>query len=230
MVAAMASAMRIASLPKGWRLLGWTSVALVAMVVGLTAVYGLDEAGIRVLIRATARTSFAFSLLAFAASPLRRAWRSPGSAWLLANRRYLGLSFAVSHGLHLIAIFALYHWSGRELLAGTSPLVTVVGGLGYVLLAAMAATSFDGAVALLGVRRWRLLHSVGMYYLWFVFAVSYVPRAIRTPTYLPAALLAAGALAMRIAYRPGRVRRPASAPAGPRRDVAAPGAPPPRSA
>ena len=230
MVAAMSGAVRIASLPKGWRLLGWTSVALIAMVVGLRAVYGLDEAGIRVLIRATARTSFAFFLLAFVASPLRRVWRSPASAWLLANRRYLGLSFAVSHLLHLIAIFALYHWSGRELLAGTSPVVAVVGGLGYLLLAALAATSFDGAVALLGVRRWRLLHTIGMYYLWFVFAVSYVPRAIGAPTYLPAALLAAGVLAMRIAYRPGRARRPASVPAGRRRDVAAPGAPPPRSA
>jgi hypothetical protein len=230
MVAAMPSAVRIASLPRGWRLLGWTSVALVAMVVGLSAVYGLDEAGIRVLIRATARTSFACFLLAFVASPLRRAWRSPASAWLLANRRYLGLSFAVSHALHLVAILALYHWSGRELFAGTSPLVTVVGGLGYILLAAMAATSFDRAVAWLGVRRWRLLHTIGMYYLWFVFAVSYGPRAIGAPAYLPAALLAAGALAMRLAYRPGRARSLANAPAGRSRDVAAPGAPPPRSA
>jgi hypothetical protein len=226
----MPSAVRIATLPKGWRLLGWATVALLAMVFALTAVYGLDEAGMRVLIRATARTSFAFFLAAFVASPLRRAWRSPTSAWVLANRRYLGLSFAVSHALHLGAIFALYHWSARELVAGTNPVVAVVGGFGYVLLALMAATSFDGAVAWLGVRRWRLLHTIGMYYLWFVFAVSYVPRALGASAYVPVAALAVAALSFRLVFRPGRARRAATATAGSRRGVVAPDAPPPRSA
>ncbi len=194
-------------LPGGWTLVAWSTVALLAMIGLLLGLEGVDEPGIRVVIRATARTSFALFLAAFVASALRRAWRSPTTAWLLANRRYLGLSFAVSHGLHLAAILALYHWSGRELVAGSGTIVTVLGGFGYLLLAAMAATSFDGAVLRLGVRRWRLLHTVGMYYLWFVFSVGYVPRALKSPAYAPLAALAVGALVIRLAYRPGRVRR-----------------------
>jgi methionine sulfoxide reductase heme-binding subunit len=191
---------------------GWATLALMVMVGALCAAYGTDEAGIRVVIRATARSSFAFFLAAFVASALRRAWRSPMSAWLLANRRYLGVSFAVSHLVHLLAIFALYHWSPRQFLVGTGATVTALGGLGYVLLLAMTATSFDRSAAWLGPRRWRMLHTTGMYYLWFIFSVSYVPRAaLESPAYAPLALLALGALAFRLAYRSGRARRTALA-------------------
>jgi hypothetical protein len=30
----------------------------------------------------------------------------------------------------------------------------------------------------MGHRRWKLLHKTGMYYLWFIFAISYAPRAL----------------------------------------------------
>ena len=96
----------IAGVPSGWPVVGWAALALVIMTGALLTVWGTEEAGIRVLIRATARTSFTLFILAFVASALRRAWRSRVSAWLLANRRYLGVSFAVSHLLHLAAIFA----------------------------------------------------------------------------------------------------------------------------
>ena len=43
----------------------------------------------------------------------------------------------------------------------TNPANIILAGAAYVFLAAMATTSFDGAVAWLGVRRWRLLHLVG---------------------------------------------------------------------
>jgi methionine sulfoxide reductase heme-binding subunit len=195
------------TLPNGWPVVGWASLAILAMVGVLLATYGADEAGIRVVIRATARSSFGFFLAAFVASALRRAWHSSATAWVLANRRYLGVSFAVSHFVHLLAIFALYHWSAREFLVGTGATVTALGGLGYVFVFAMAATSFDRSAAWLGRRRWRILHTTGMYYLWFIFTVSYVPRAATSPTYAPLALLALGALAFRLTYRPERTRR-----------------------
>jgi methionine sulfoxide reductase heme-binding subunit len=198
---------RISTLPNGWPLVGWATLAVITMVGVLLTAYGTDEAGIRVAIRATARSSYGFFLAAFVASSLRRAWRSPASAWVLANRRYLGVSFAVSHFVHLLAIFALYHWSMREFLVGTGVTVTVLGGLGYVFVLAMAATSFDRSAAWLAPRRWRLLHTTGMYYLWFIFTVSYVSRAVTSPAYAPFALLALGTLGLRLAYRPGRARR-----------------------
>lgn len=123
------------------------------MIALLLACFGTDEAGIRVVIRATARTSFTLFMLAFVAAPLRRAWRSDASAWMLANRRYLGVSFAVSHVLHLLAILALYDWSPSRFVAKTGAAALVGGGLGYAFVVALAATSFDGAVAWLGPHR-----------------------------------------------------------------------------
>ncbi|MCC0176386.1 hypothetical protein I4641_05270 [Waterburya agarophytonicola K14] len=43
-------------------------------------------------------------LLAFTASSLRRLKATPITNWLLSNRHYLGLSMAISHGFHAIAI------------------------------------------------------------------------------------------------------------------------------
>jgi len=194
-------------LPNGPALVGLATLALVIMTALLLAYYGTAEAGIRVVIRATARTSFVLFMLAFVASALRRAWRAPASAWLLANRRYLGLSFAVSHGIHLAAILALYDWSARRFVVQTGAAATSLGGLGYLFVLAMAATSFDGAVRRLGRRRWQRLHTVGAYYLWLIFTISYVPRAlVESPAYLPPAMIAIGGLALRVLYRRGRTR------------------------
>jgi DMSO/TMAO reductase YedYZ heme-binding membrane subunit len=71
------------------------------------------------------------------------------------------------------------------------------GGLGYVLLAAMVATSNDAAVARLGVRRWRRLHLFGLYYLWFIFAYTFLGSVLEgQPRAAPAAFVALFALAL----------------------------------
>jgi hypothetical protein len=182
------------------------------MVLALLGGFGADEPGIRVVIRATARTSFVLFVLAFAASALRLAWSNGATKWLLANRRYVGVSFAVSHVLHLLAILALYDWSLRRFAVEAGALAVLLGGLGYVFVVAMAATSFDRTAAWLGARRWRRLHTSGMYYLWTIFAVSYVPRAImESPAYAPFAVVAIVALALRIRYRTRRSLGPALA-------------------
>jgi hypothetical protein len=42
--------------------------------------------------------------MAFVAAPLHRLWRTDLSQWLVQNRRFLGLSMAVSHGFHGVTI------------------------------------------------------------------------------------------------------------------------------
>lgn len=181
---------------EGWPLVGWSALALLAMTALLLAVYGAGEPGLRVLIRATARSSLALFLPAFVASSLRRLWPTPPSAWLLRNRRQVGVSFAVSHGLHLAAILALAarHPDTFEPAAAT----VVGGGLGYVFIAAMAATSSDAAVRKLGARRWKLLHRTGIWVIFVIFAQSYVPAPLHDLRYAPASLAVLGALGLRI--------------------------------
>ena len=195
----------------GGRLVGLASALLIAMSVLILALEGSGEPGLRMLIRATARTSLALFGTAFAASALRRLWRTPATGWLLRQRRTIGLSFAVSHGLHALAIY------GLSLVLGDAfeiNLVTLIFGGGAYLMVVLMATSSDRAVAWLGRRRWRMLHLVGMYWIWIVFANSYTARAVmalargtESLAYVPVADFVWAVLGLRfVAWRRGRRR------------------------
>src|SRR4051812_4752583 len=88
----------------GWPLVGLCTLLLLAMIAAVLAHAGLGREGVGAVIRATAKTSATLLVLAFSASSLRRLWASPLSRWLLRNRRHLGVSMAVSHTLHFIAL------------------------------------------------------------------------------------------------------------------------------
>ena len=194
----------------GWPIVGWSALAVAVMTGAILAFAGTDEEGIWVVIRATARTSMVLFGLAFAASSLRRLWPNDVTRWLLANRRYLGVSFAVSHVTHLLALFAVANWSLETLVAKSSPTTLVLGGIGYLFLAAMTATSFDRTAAWLGPRRWQRLHTVGGWYLWFIFFATLAPRVGTSPAYAVPTLWMLAVLALRLRAR--RARVPALAP------------------
>jgi DMSO/TMAO reductase YedYZ heme-binding membrane subunit len=189
---------------EGPRLLGWLTLAC-ALLAALAFVVegGPGEEGIRAIVRSTARTSIVLFLAAFTATSLRRLWRAPATAWLLRNRRWVGLSMAASHAGHLAALVALAVVSA-EARADMGATTLLGGGLGYAFLAAMAATSNDRAVARLGARRWRALHRTGGWVLWAIFALSYVPRALASSGYVPLAALVLGGAALRLGG--GRLR------------------------
>jgi len=175
----------------------------------LLAVYGTDEPGIRVIIRATARTSLILFTAAFVASSVARLWPRALTTWMLRNRRYLGLSFAVSHAEHLL--FIIYGAAVAGFLE-INRVALIGGGLAYVFIAAMAATSFDGAVHWLGRQRWQRLHTVGAYYIWFIFLQSYAPRVMADLAYLPVALLVVAGLGVRLlVWRTGAARATSAA-------------------
>jgi hypothetical protein len=52
------------------------------------------------------------------------------------------------------------------------------GGLGYLFILLMAATSFDRTAAWLGPRAWNVLHTVGLYYLALEFANQFRGKAM----------------------------------------------------
>jgi len=182
----------------GWPIVGWASLAIAVMIAACLAAAGTGEDGIRVVIRATARSSVVLFTLAFVASSLRRAWPSATTRWLLANRRQLGVSFAVSHYAHLVALFALVGWSAVGLYEAAGPVTIIFGGIAYVFLTLMTATSFDRTAASIGPRAWRTLHTVGAYWIWLIFALSFVPRIFESALYWPFALLVVGALVLRL--------------------------------
>ena len=137
---------------EGWRLVGVVSVVLVTAVVVLALAAGGGIDGVRLAIRTTARTSIALFLLAFTASSLAALLPTPFTAWQLRNRRYLGVSFAVSHLIHAVAIVLLLRWDAALFWTLTNPVNIGTGGLAYAVILAMAATSFDRTAAWLGPR------------------------------------------------------------------------------
>ena len=192
----------------GPRLVGVASALILAFCLALLAVEGVGEDGFRAVIRLTARTSLVLFLLAFSASAAFRGHRGPVTRWLLSNRRYLGLSFACSQLIHLLAIGALARAYPASFWTGTAMSVVAVGGIGYLFIAAMAATSNDVSVAWLGPQRWRLLHTVGAYWIWQIFLVTYALGIPHAPWKAVAVALLLASLTFRLATRQ---RRPALA-------------------
>jgi sulfoxide reductase heme-binding subunit YedZ len=191
----------------GWRLTGVLSLLLAAMALYFLSVDGWHADGISLVIRATARTSLVLFVLAFTASAMVDLLPSEATRWQRRNRRYLGVSFAVSHFIHLAAIVSLA-WLDKTLFWKLTNLGTIVlAGAAYLFIAAMTATSFDRTAAWLGPRKWRLLHLVGGWYIWISFAVAIGKRVPLDRFYWPMAALIFAAGLVRLAAMWRRNRR-----------------------
>jgi sulfoxide reductase heme-binding subunit YedZ len=183
-----------AELAKGWWLVAWTAVIVGTITAVVLSLHGATRQGLHLVLRSTARTSLVLFLAVFVASPLRAAWPSRATRWLIENRRYLGVSFATSHMVHFAAIITVTRMTPER----PNLVVVLLGGLGYAFILAMAATSFDTTAAWLGPRRWKRLHTAGIYYLWSVFTLTALGGAIHDPLALVSVALLASALLLRL--------------------------------
>ncbi len=172
------------NLLRGWKLTAYTT-ALIGMYLALwIALHGMDEESIRSMIRATARSSFGLFLITFSASSIQSLFRTSWSTWFVQNRRYLGVSFAVSHFYHLGLLASLSVLLSDPFFGELNVAVLGINALAYAFIIAMALTSSDKAQQILGAR-WRQLHIVGAYFIFFVFVASYIPRALNDDFYIP---------------------------------------------
>jgi DMSO/TMAO reductase YedYZ heme-binding membrane subunit len=169
---------------EGRRLLAILTLVLTALSIWIAGMRAFEVDGVRMVIRFTARSSLLFFCLAFAASALAMLWPTPGTRWLRRNRRMLGLTFAASHAIHAIAIICFAVMAPADYAAATTPASYIFGGVGYAFIIAMAATSFNRSAAAIGLRAWRILHTTGVYYLWFQFMVSFGMRIPQMPNYV----------------------------------------------
>ncbi|WP_342361955.1 hypothetical protein [Terrarubrum flagellatum] len=188
--------MRFFEGPRLWIVI---ALALLPAAGGVLAINGTNEAAIRAVIRLTARTSLLLFLLAFTASAVAKLWPSALSRWQRRNRRPFGLAFAFSHFIHAIVIAWLARMGPTQAADALTPAMLIFGGFGYLCIIAMAATSWDGAIAFLGIRRWRLLHLICGHYLWLQFMVSFGKRIPDAPAYIGFLAILSAAMAIRIA-------------------------------
>jgi sulfoxide reductase heme-binding subunit YedZ len=168
---------------EGWRLFAVLTLVLASLCIWIAGMRQFEVDGVRMVIRFTARTSLLFFCLAFSAAALARLWPNAWTRWQRRNQRYLGVTFAASHGIHAIAIACFATMDPAGYAAATSIASYIFGGIGYAFIVAMAATSFDRTAAAIGPRTWRALHLTGGYYLCFQFMVSFGKRVPDMPLY-----------------------------------------------
>jgi methionine sulfoxide reductase heme-binding subunit len=168
---------------EGWQLFAVLTLTLIGLSVWIAAMRQFEVEGIRMVIRFTARTSLLLFCLAFGAAALARLWPNAWTRWQRRNRRYLGVSFAASHGLHAVAIAAFAAMDPSGFAAASSAASYIFGCIGYAFIIAMTATSFDRTARAIGPRAFRALHLTGGYYLLLQFSVSFGKRIPDMPLY-----------------------------------------------
>lgn len=196
-------------LQRRWPMVLGFMLGMAALLLGLKS--GTDPVeGWRLAARWTARVGFPIFILIYSASSLGRLLHNEITRSIWRDRRWWGLGFFASHTIHLFALVTFLRLSGE----GRPLPVLIGGGFGYVLLFAMAATSSEAAIRALG-RNWKRLHSFGIHYLWFIFAISYFGRIMKPEsmmTGLVGTSVALAALGLRIAaWLKGRNRTAAVA-------------------
>ncbi|WP_445493116.1 hypothetical protein [Rhodopseudomonas sp. RCAM05734] len=184
---------------EGWRLVSLLALVLAGLSLWIGAMQQFEVEGVRMVVRFTARSSLLLFCLAFATSSLARLWPAAGTHWLRRNRRYIGVSFAISHGIHAVAIICFAVMAPPLFMEATSPASLIFGSIGYAFIIAMTITSFDRTATILGPRAWRILHTSGIYYLWVQFMISFGMRVPQMPNYVWFLLPLLAVMTLRIA-------------------------------
>jgi hypothetical protein len=153
----------------GWNLF-WLITAPISLLMVL-AMYRADLSsaeGVSSLIQLSVRCAVPWLYLAFAAPSLQTVFPGPFSRWLLRNRRFIGLCFAAAMAwqamfiVWLVRVHTDYYVNEVYVLSDA-----VEGVVGYAFLTAMVLTSFNFGRSRLSPRQWKLLHTGGIYWLWF---------------------------------------------------------------
>lgn len=181
----------------GW---GWVSMILLFILIAAALIFmlsGFTETNLRTVVRLTARMSGLLFCMAFTASSLYRLAQNECSRWMLKNRRYLGISFALVHLVHL-AFIVLLESVFESVLPATKIITILGGGIAYLFVLAMLLTSFLRFKDKLTRKQWKRLHTTGGYWIWGIFIFSYLKRIPADYFYLPWALLFMAVLLIRL--------------------------------
>ncbi|MBI4014407.1 MAG: ferric reductase-like transmembrane domain-containing protein [Candidatus Aenigmarchaeota archaeon] len=83
---------------------------------------------------------------------------SPLTAYLLANRRWLGIYVFIFALLHVLVVYNFFFgWDVSKMINNTNAPFIALGSMAFLILASMTATSNNASVRILG-RNWKRLH------------------------------------------------------------------------
>lgn len=181
---------------RGWRIpIVFVTLSLLYFY-SVFSLYGFTEDATRICIRISARISFMFFCIAFMASSLQYFIKGQFTFWLLMNRKFIGVTFAIVHLIHLcfLGMLQLEFHPVFEL----ADLTSLIGGGGaYVFVVLMLITSFDLAKSKISSKNWKIIHTIGGYWIAAVFLTSYGKRSLTEWEYIPLLCLLLVALLLR---------------------------------
>jgi methionine sulfoxide reductase heme-binding subunit len=150
---------------ESWRLFWMLALATSAAIcLGLPATDFHSARGLEYIILRSVRCALPWFVVAFTASSLATLWPSRTTRWLLSNRRYIGLTFAVGMAWHL-SFVAYSFWLFGNRLNATATALDVIG---LTFLVLMTLTSFRWSARRLSAANWRRLHKTGAYVIWLL--------------------------------------------------------------
>lgn len=161
------------ALLKNKRLNGWSLFWLITTPISLLMVLTMMRVDltsaevVSSMIQLSVRSAVPWLYLAFAASSLQMLFPGSFTRWLLRNRRMIGLCFAAAMAWQLFFILWLVGLHTTYYVDEVYVLSDVIEGIvGYALLIAMVLTSFKFGRRHLTSRQWKILHTIGIYWLW----------------------------------------------------------------
>ncbi len=166
--------MALSSSQRNWAAFGGAAAGTLALAAAYLGIAGTDDESLRFALRSSAHLSFLVLLLVFVARPLRQLSQTPWTGVLLRNRRLFGIAFAGVHTAHLCLILYRdrmvddFHFSGSA---------SLLGGISYAVIYLMFLTSFDSTTRALGPKNWRILHKVGLYWIFLSFLPTLIPES-----------------------------------------------------
>jgi len=126
------------------------------------------------MIQLSVRCAVPLLFIAFAASSVNVLFPGLFGRWILRNRKFIGLSFAAAMAWQLLFILWLVTQYTEYYFERVFALSDVIEGIGgYLLLTAMVLTTFKFGRKRLSAKQWKILHKVGIYWLWTYIWIAY---------------------------------------------------------
>lgn len=163
--------------PNGWPLFFLIAGIISLGMIGYMTTQDLSKpGGLSEMIQCSVRLAVPFLFLAFAASSMSKLVPTTLNDWLMRNRRYFGLGFAAGFAWQLFFILwlGLGHpdYYAKHVFSGFEDFVHYRLGP-YLFLTAMTISSFHPVRRRMNRRVWRVLHWVGIYWLFYVIEYTY---------------------------------------------------------
>ena len=167
-----------------WSLVTIIVLGSIVYFLNLFNTLGFNEESTRKAIRISAKIAVVLFSMAFGGAALHQLHQNPFTWWMRMNRRFLGISFAILHLIHLFFLGFLHRYF--DPVFSNKPILDLLGGgIAYIFIILMLFTSFSRFSTQLSPKNWKFLHRMGGYIVLTFFSLSYVKIAMGSSGFMP---------------------------------------------